>query len=101
MRNTLPPSLVLIASLLWGMPLHAAERASTHTKPYYCVALPRADWLSAAELQTRLRDQGYTLVRMRLGDDKCYIVMVKDGNGQTRDLIVHPVTAEVVRDLKL
>jgi len=101
MRNILPPPLVLIASFLWGMPLSAGERERVHIKPYYCVAVPRADWLSAAELQTRLLDQGYKLVRMRLGDDKCYIVMVKDGNGQTRDLVIHPVTAEVVRDLKL
>ena len=67
----------------------------------YCASLPRLQWLSAEEVEARLRKRGFNLVRLRLADDKCYRVVVRDSGGRLHDLLMHPVTAEIVgeRDL--
>ncbi|MCA1952448.1 MAG: PepSY domain-containing protein [Hyphomicrobiales bacterium] len=62
----------------------------------HCAAPPRTAWLSSAEISDRLREVGYELMRVRL-DDRCYKLMVRDGIGQIRDLVVHPVTFEIMR----
>lgn len=67
----------------------------------YCASLPRLQWLSAEEVEARLRERGFNLVRLRLADDKCYRVVVRDSGGRLHDLLMHPVTAEIVRERNL
>ena len=63
----------------------------------FCHSVPRALWLSQPEIEVRLREQGFRMVRMRLGEDRCYELRVLDPAGRFRDMILHPVTAEVMR----
>ncbi|KAF0231453.1 MAG: hypothetical protein FD175_754 [Beijerinckiaceae bacterium] len=101
-------SLVLVSSLAvpaLGAAAKVVDKAADKAvhKPVgkppnpFCASVPRLNWLSAEEVEMRLREQGLSLVRLRLADDKCYAVLVRDASGQTRDLILHPVTAEIVR----
>jgi hypothetical protein len=71
-----------------------ADRAPDYNP--HCAAPPRTASLSSAEISERLREVGYELMRVRL-DDRCYKLMVRDGIGQIRDLVVHPVTLEIMR----
>lgn len=102
MRAPLLPLVVLVAATL---PIASAvarsvgapePRAGFEFNPH-CAAPPRLAWLSTEELGSRLRESGYEVVRVRMADDRCYAVRVRDGVGQERDLIVHPVTSQIVR----
>jgi len=95
-----PAPLAAAAALIFArcLPAGAAEAASRQNP--FCASLPRLEWLSALEIQSRLEGRGYRLVRLRMGDDKCYGALVRDGDGTLRDLVMHPVTAEVLRDRK-
>jgi hypothetical protein len=81
--------LALFSGALWA------------ASPSFCASLPRLHWLSAEEVELRLRERGYHLVRLRMGDDKCYAAVVRDSGGRLRDFLMHPVTAEIVRDRSL
>lgn len=85
--------LLLMFSLTGGV-LWAADQA-------YCASLPRLHWLSAQEVELRLRERGYHLVQLRMGDDKCYAAVVRGADGRLRNFLMHPVTADIVRDRRL
>lgn len=87
------PLAVLLA--LAFTPAAVSRGISPGTKPF-CAAVPRADWLSYPEIELKLKEVGYQLLRLRLADDRCYTVSVRDGSGGLLNLIVHPVTAEIV-----
>lgn len=72
----------------------AAERAAASP---FCASSPRAAWMSAFEVEASLKQLGLVLLQLRIADDRCYAAMVKDGEGHTRDLILHPVTAQIMR----
>jgi len=63
----------------------------------FCASAPREQWVSAGEVEQKLRDAGYELIRLRMADDKCYGARARDAKGRTRNLIVHPVTVEILR----
>ena len=86
--------LLLMVSVLSGGPLLAAS-------PIYCASLPRLQWLSAEEVEASLKERGFNLIRLRLADDKCYRVVVRDAGGKLHDLLLHPVTAKIVRERML
>ena len=86
--------LLFVVSILSGGALLAAS-------PPYCASLPRLQWLSAAEVETLLKARGLNLVKLRLADDKCYRVVVRDAGGRLHDFLMHPVTAEIVRERDL
>lgn len=104
-RRSLGALMLVLASAFAGPALGATAKATDKPvhKPVdkppnpFCASVPRLNWLSAEEVELRLKEQGLSLVRLRLADDKCYAVQVRDASGQTRDLIVHPVTAEIMR----
>lgn len=76
-----------------------AAEAAPRQNPF-CASVPRLEWLSTMEVQSHLEGRGYQLVRLRMADDKCYGALVRDSNGALRDLVMHPVTAEIIRDRK-
>lgn len=63
----------------------------------FCAAAPRQQWVSAEEVGQRLRKAGYKLIRLRMADDKCYGAVARDAEGRIHDLVVHPVTVEIMR----
>ncbi|HRE20681.1 MAG TPA: PepSY domain-containing protein [Rhabdaerophilum sp.] len=63
----------------------------------FCAAVPRQQWVSAAEVGQKLRKAGYELIRLRMADDKCYGALARDAKGRVHDLVVHPVTVEIMR----
>lgn len=92
-----PLRLAVAAAVLTRcLPALAAE-ASPRQNPY-CASVPRLEWLSTTEVQSSLEERGYRLIRLRMADDKCYGVLVRDGKGALRDLVMHPVTAEIIRE---
>lgn len=63
----------------------------------FCASAPRQQWVSAEEVGQKLREVGYELVRLRMADDKCYGAVARDAEGRIHDLVVHPVTVEIIR----
>jgi Peptidase propeptide and YPEB domain len=63
----------------------------------FCSYQPRSFWLSALEVELYLKQLGLKMLRLRIDDDRCYAVVARDSLGQFRDVIMNPVTAEVVR----
>lgn len=55
--------------------------------------VPRADWLSPAQVTEKLTAQGYT-VREIEADDGSYEVEMTDKNGVRVEMHVHPATGE-------
>ncbi len=88
--------LCCVALLLGLLSMTSGGAAGVLPTPF-CNSLPRMDWLSAEEVELQLKAQGLQLVRLRMADDKCYAVRVRNAAGKTFDLIIHPVTAEIVR----
>lgn len=86
----------LMPALLGSSVLLAASTARSEYNPF-CASAPRAHWLSHEEIKERLKESGFRLVRLRMADDRCYAVLVKDDRGRSHDFIIHPVTAEFVR----
>lgn len=97
LRLALPMAAAAL-SLALCQPAGAAEPASRQNP--FCASVPRLEWLSVMEVQSHLEGRGYRLVRLRMADDKCYGALVRAGDGTLRDLVMHPVTAEIIRDRK-
>lgn len=80
-----------------GIPPVLAQPSREISFNPFCAAVPRTAWLSQTEVKLRLSELGFTLVQLRMADDRCYAVVVKDNSGRSHDLIIHPVTAEIVK----
>lgn len=63
----------------------------------YCARIPRAHWLSSSEIALELQQRGLRLVEIRLAEQKCYAVRVQNAAGQREDLILDPMTGDVMR----
>lgn len=90
----LPIFCAMFFSLL---PLTLRE-ASAGSAPF-CHSLPRLYWLSSEEVDSRVRELGFRLVRIRMADDRCYAVQARHIDGRVLDLIMHPVSAQIIRGL--
>lgn len=60
------------------------------------IDVPRAEWLSAAQITEKLAAQGYE-VRKIEAEDGVYEVKAIDKNGARLEAYVHPATGEIVR----
>ena len=96
--STLLRRTVLVLFVMAGLVFIVSGSALFAVTPSYCASLPRLQWLSAEEVGSRLKVHGFDLVRLRLANDKCYQVVVRDSGGRLRDFLIHPVTADIVRD---
>ncbi|MFY8114366.1 MAG: PepSY domain-containing protein [Rhabdaerophilum sp.] len=88
----LRPTLPLL--LACGLAVPAAAQ-SIHDP--YCSRLPRVNWLSSSEIAQELQQRGLQLVEIRLADQKCYAVRVQNAAGKREDLILDPMTGDVMR----
>lgn len=86
-------NVVVASAFLGGLP---APAHANETNPF-CASAPRQQWVSAEEVGQKLRRAGYELVRLRMADDKCYGAVARDAEGRVHDLVVHPVTVEIIR----
>jgi|GEM_PF-2872679 len=75
--------------------------ASAYATDRFCPSLPGSSWMSWVEVESRLKDQGLRMVRLRISEDRCYDVMVIDGHGQNHTLLINPVTAKIIVQRKL
>lgn len=60
------------------------------------VEVPRAEWLSVAQITEKLAAQGYE-VRKIEAEDGVYEVKAMDKNGARLEAYVHPATGEILR----
>lgn len=61
-----------------------------------CTNLPRFGWVSSEEVEARLRQSGFQLLRLRITNEACYTALVTDAAGQKMELRIHPGTSEVL-----
>lgn len=93
-QRYLAVSCAAFCSLL-AFPLREASASSVP----FCHSLPRLYWLSSEEIDSRVRELGFRLVRIRMADDRCYAVRARHADGRMLDLIMHPVSAQIIRGL--
>jgi hypothetical protein len=86
---------IAVLLLLWNSGQALAE-SSADANPF-CASVPRQGWISAEEVSMRLMEIGFRLVRLRMADDKCYAIVARDVDGKIHDLVMHPVTSEIMR----
>ena len=83
---------------LWVSLMGGIAAAAPNPQPrFHCETLPRADWMSWQEVEARLKENGMRLVRLRMGDDRCYSVVALDGHGEYRTLLMHPVNGRMTQ----
>lgn len=88
-----PLPMLVVLLILAGV---ASPAVADEPNPY-CASAPRQQWVSAEEVGQKLREAGYELMRLRMADDKCYGAVARDARGRIHDLVVHPVTVEIIR----
>jgi hypothetical protein len=87
---------LLLGSAVLAPALMTPALAQSGFDPY-CARIPRVHWLSATEIRSELEQRGLRLVEIRLADQKCYAVQVRNADGRREDLLLDPMTGEVMR----
>jgi hypothetical protein len=60
-----------------------------------CEPIPKDDWKPQAELERKLRNEGWTISRVKI-ENGCYEVYGKNAVGKKMETFFHPKTFEVV-----
>lgn len=60
-----------------------------------CEPIPKAEWRPKAELERKLKDEGWTISRVKI-ENGCYEVYGKNATGRKMETFFHPKTFEVV-----
>lgn len=60
-----------------------------------CDPIPKAEWKPQAELERKLRNEGWTISRVKI-ENGCYEVYGKNATGRKMETFFHPKTFEVV-----
>ncbi|HML28981.1 MAG TPA: PepSY domain-containing protein [Hyphomicrobium sp.] len=87
MRNT---------ALLTAIGLLAIATPALAEKEEGCTKAPREQWLSDAQIKSKLAERGYSITKIEV-DDTCIEVKGTDKDGKKVELDVDPVTAEIVK----
>lgn len=87
MRNT--ALLTAIGLLMVATPAFAESEEG-------CTKAPREQWLSDAQIKSKLAERGYTITQVE-ADDGCLEAKGTDKDGRKVELNVDPVTANVVK----
>lgn len=61
-----------------------------------CTKAPREQWLSDAQIKSKLSERGYSISKIEV-DDSCIEAKGTDKDGRNVELNVDPVTADVVK----
>jgi hypothetical protein len=62
----------------------------------HCAARPAGQWLSVDQVAQKLKEQGYTVLKVEASHG-CYEVKATDSKGGRVEMYLDPVTADVVR----
>jgi hypothetical protein len=76
-------------------PYGSGERYELASDRARCTARPAAEWLSIDQLTQKLKEQGYTVRKVKASHG-CYEVKETDGKGLRIELYLDPATAEVI-----
>lgn len=60
-----------------------------------CEPIPKEDWKPQAELERKLKNEGWTISRVKI-ENGCYEVYGKNAVGKKMETFFHPKTFEVV-----
>lgn len=60
-----------------------------------CEPIPKAEWRPKAELERKLKNEGWTISRVKI-ENGCYEVYGKNATGRKMETFFHPKTFEVV-----
>ena len=60
-----------------------------------CEPIPKAEWKPQAELERKLKNEGWTISRVKI-ENGCYEVYGKNAVGKKMETFFHPKTLEVV-----
>jgi hypothetical protein len=60
-----------------------------------CEPIPKEDWKPQAELERKLKNEGWTISRVKI-ENGCYEVYGKNAVGKKMETFFHPKTLEVV-----
>ena len=60
-----------------------------------CEPVPKAEWKPQAELELKLKNEGWTIGRVKI-ENGCYEVYGKNAVGKKMETFFHPKTLEVV-----
>ncbi len=88
LKNPSVAAALLLASL--GAYAQHAER---------CEPIPKTEWRSQADLERKLKDEGWTVNRVKI-ENGCYEVYGRDAKGKKMEIFFHPKTFEVVTAAK-
>ncbi|MBB5745198.1 PepSY domain-containing protein [Brevundimonas variabilis] len=75
--------------------LFYAEPAAAGPK---CTTAPRSQWLTEAQMRTRITQMGYTNIRVFQVSGSCYEIYARAPNGRRAEVYFNPVTAAVVEN---
>ncbi len=73
--------------------LATASAFSQHAER--CDPIPKAEWKPQAELERKLKNEGWTISRVKI-ENGCYEVYGKNAAGRKMETFFHPKTFEVV-----
>lgn len=91
-RQSVAAGLGLVAMAIAAPTLPAiAATAALH-----CAHVPRIGWVSAGEIETRLRAEGLHMLRLRVSSEACIIALVSNARGDRFEMRVHPVSGDVI-----
>ena len=85
--------------ILGGVALAAASPLLyfAATASPFCAQVPQQYWLSAPEIELRLRDIGLRLKSMTVNENRCYEILADNGkSGAPVTIVMHPVTAAML-----
>jgi hypothetical protein len=72
------------------------ERSEHDAGSGQCGARPAGQWLSVDQVAQKLKEQGYTVVKVEASHG-CYEVKATDSRGVRVEMYLDPTTADVVR----
>ena len=60
-----------------------------------CEPIPKEEWKPKAELERKLKNEGWTISRVKI-ENGCYEVYGKNAGGKKMETFFHPKTLEMV-----
>lgn len=89
-------SAMKAGAMLWLAALGQPATAAAGSPHGPCTNLPRFGWVSSDEIEARLKQLGYQLLRLRITSDACYSALVTGPAGHRLELLIHPGTSKVI-----
>ena len=96
--NKIITAAALIAALALPATASDKDRPGHDARPEHaCSMKPAAEWMPIEQVAAKLKDQGFTVLKIETKRAGCYEVKVTDAKGVASELHLDAVTAEIVR----